>query len=268
MTNQGPPSGGASCLDPPPCPGSGPFTYRRRCCACWRRRGTFPAWVRTPASPDARSSSRGHGSTWKGHGRPGGACERAAPGQGLPGGPAPPRPRAPLLGRPLTSRLGPRASGSPRRRSSSRSRCTAAPASPSSARSSPQTAPGSRQPGPLRGGGARPAATSGPCPQVPSHLSQTPPLPDRAVNPTSPSTWPPITAMLSSNNIPTTSTHPDPQCSPHCDDAPSALPWLPSLISTHLPACSPLLLRPQASARCPQSTLSPPIPPEARGWAS
>lgn len=58
------------------------FTYHRRCCACWQRKDTFPIWVHSPASPDSHSSSHGRGSTCKGHGWLGGACE---PGWAEPG---------------------------------------------------------------------------------------------------------------------------------------------------------------------------------------
>lgn len=147
---------------PPPPPQClerlGLFTYHTRLCACWRRRGTSPAWARSPASPDARSSSRGHGSTWEGRRGLSGGLAAGAQRAGSPhvafglssstpqAGPAP----APTL----TSLSRPQASGSRRGRSSSRSRCTAAPTSLSPSRSSPRTGPGSRQPGPLQGGRA------------------------------------------------------------------------------------------------------------------
>ena len=70
------------------------------------------------------------------------------------------------LGRLLTSLSCPPASGSHRHRSSSRSRCTAARASPSSSRSSPQTGPGSRRPGPLRGRSGEGVSSLGAPPSV------------------------------------------------------------------------------------------------------
>lgn len=151
-------------LEGPPTPHAGirSIAHHRGCCSCWPRRGTAPAWARSPASAGARSSSRGHGSTWKGHqGWLGGSRERSAPLSRRPGPlpppglrPQPSRPQAALAGPLLTSPWGPPASGSRPGRSSSRSRCTAAPTSPSSSRSSPQTGAGSHQPGPLRAGAA------------------------------------------------------------------------------------------------------------------
>lgn len=128
-----------------------------------------------------------------------GPGSQAGVDQGLPGGPglqgevsllsqgvpAPPRPREPphpRQGHLLTSPSGPQASGSPQRRSSSRSHCTAAPASPSSSRSSPQTGPGSRWPGPLRGRRVeagrpiRALPSAARFPHIPLNLSQTPPV--------------------------------------------------------------------------------------------
>lgn len=158
MTNQGPPSGGLPAWTPPSAPGSGAPQGRSRTAEdavpaggeeIPFQLGFAAQLLQTPVAAVVGMATPG---------RVMGDLEgpvSGCAGPGAAGGPAPPRPRAPLLGRPLTSRWGPRASGSPRRHSSSRSRCTAAPASPSSARSSPQTAPGSRQPGPLRGGGGR-----------------------------------------------------------------------------------------------------------------
>ena len=76
----------------------------------------------------------------------------------------------------LTSLLGPRASGSHQRHSSSRNHCTAVPASLSPSQSLPQTGPGSRQPGPLWAGRAEGRSVRAPpgaasLPQAPSDRS-------------------------------------------------------------------------------------------------
>lgn len=66
------------------------ITHRRRCCAWWRRRGTFPSWVRSQASPGALVAAvvgvaalcedRGwpEGASWAGRGPLGGSGPKGA----------------------------------------------------------------------------------------------------------------------------------------------------------------------------------------------